>query len=201
MYINNIYTIIPYPLFDNNESKTYLNFNSLINESYKILYNSLKSTEDINIYAIPDEIFKYFSSKYPEIKFYHHITPMLNELLIVNKSYPEQQFYINFNENIIDIIIIDKSSLIFCNSFNINSENDVLYFTLSVMNQFKLPQDSTKITLIGKINNQSKSYLTLKNYIKKLHIIKPNESFNYSSAIPDFSLHYYYNLFNLYLCA
>ena len=80
--------------------------------------------------------------------------------------------YANIQSNDFQILIFKNRSLQYYNNFEFKEKEDILYFTLFVMEQNKIDNIKTKLILLGDIKEKSDTYLLLSKFINNIDIIK-----------------------------
>ena len=74
------------------------------------------------------------------------------------------------------MLISKNKKLQYYNNFEFKEKEDILYFTLFVMEQNKINNTKTKLLLLGDINDKSDTFKLLSKFIKNIDIIKYENS-------------------------
>jgi hypothetical protein len=195
------YTLIPGPLFDKDNLRTYFEFNHVLEETDEIHYNGFKGIDAFNLFVIPSGIAELAGRSFGDVRFFHQTTSLIEHGLISHggKS-PRKTAMVNIYANNIDVIVIQGENLLLCNTFPWKEEKDLVYFILYVYEQLKLEGTETPLYLAGEISRQSHVFEMLKSYIRKITFEKRNEHFVYSYTFNEIDHHRFINLFNLKLC-
>ncbi|MFO8235198.1 MAG: DUF3822 family protein [Bacteroidales bacterium] len=191
--------IIPAPLFDERYIKKYFEFNQPMDELEELHYQYFNTIDSYNVFSIPNPISNALVSHFPKIQFYHHSFPLMNYHL--NFIYQDKtSIGLNIYEDFIDILAINNKQLLFYNSFNFQKHEDILYYLLNVYQELNLDPSTQELMVSGTNFNHDSLKSELKQYIKKIHHIKPTKEYTYSYLFRKDLLFYFFNLFNLNLC-
>ncbi len=196
---NNLYTLIPSALFVNENKEQLLKFNHNITNDVVVLSDEIVSTDSHCVYAFSKKLKELIDKVFPN-NHVKHKTSCLIDSLSTSASKTHKTCLVNVQENSIDIALYNKK-LIFFNTFEFQTAEDFLYFVLATLEQNTFTLDETEVVLAGEIETGSAIFITLKQYIPKIKFAVTNKSIvkqNDFVKIPD---HFYYTLFNLYLCA
>jgi hypothetical protein len=195
------YTLIPGPLFNKDNLRTYFEFNHVIDDLDEIHYNGFRNIDAYNLFVIPAELSKLACKSFVDVRFFHQATPLIeNGLMSHSGKSPRKTVVVNTYGKNIDIVVIQGDNLLLCNSFPWQDEKDMVYYVLYVYEQLKLDGMEAPLYLTGEISRSSPVYELLKSYIRKIAFEKRNDHFIYSYTFNEMDHHRFINLFNLKLC-
>ena len=194
-------TLVPLPLFSNEDIKKYFYFNQSEEKNEEVLYNKIKNSDAVNIFSIPTKFINFFNNKFDNITYYHQSTPFIENALIENKNQKfDYKVYVYNYEFFFDVIVISPQKLLFYNTFKYKNENDFAYYLMNVFEQLKLNPSQTPVYLMGDITKQSDCYNIIKKFITNIYFKKLSNSFDYSYVFNQIPEHYFFNMLNLYQC-
>ena len=175
IYYNKTSTLVPSTLFDHKNSLNYLKYNTSINID-DIAANDLVLNHEINNVYIPNtEINNFIFEKFRTFDFFHYSSLIIEKIsneLVENFS---EKFFVNINEGFIDILFFKDKELMFYNSFDHNSDEDILFYLLFCFSELKLNPDEIHTVLSGSINLDSKLYELIYTYVRNVQLIDPIE--------------------------
>ncbi len=196
------YTFIPSVFY---QPQTVTSFFSLTHDllpSERIETNYLYSNANYVAFAMPNQVRDFLTSQQPQIRFFHHTAPLIEEVLLTAKQSEHQQvLYINMYHHFFDIAFVDSGNLKLVNTFSHTSQTDFLYFCLNTVNQLKLMPQQIPVYLLGDIPKNSLLIEQLKQYLKNIDFLNKPEHFNYCFDFVNQPNHTFTNLINLYQCA
>ncbi|WP_107037514.1 DUF3822 family protein [Brumimicrobium mesophilum] len=161
-------TLVPLSVFNESSAKSIhqLMFGESADEK-TIDFNRLMELNMVSIFEIPDWVKSFFIIKFPQVVIKHEQAITLRALFQMGTF--KRKITVSFNDEYVNILIIQKNELIFCNVFEYQTAEDVLYHLLFVLEQqgitheegdlnFYFTDDKTQlaakqtIDLIDKIN-------------------------------------------------
>ena len=195
--INQKSTLVPLPLFDVNDQETYFNFNHSLDDSEDLYCDKLNNLNAYNLYAVPTLVKTKLRELFGQHKLYHYMTTLVETLLLYNKNKPEEKkVFLNAGKGIFDIILLEGNSLIYNNTFDFHTPEDLIYYLLFALQQLKLNPETTSLLLMGEIEKNAPLFDIIYKYIRNISFIKRTETFHYSYLFDKVSPHNYFNLFN-----
>jgi hypothetical protein len=199
--VNERSTLIPNALYEKGKEDDYLRFNHFTAKEDEVKVYDLKSMEAKNVFAIPIEVIHALQKHYPNVKFNHHSSPLLEGLLTSYKNQPEQRIFVHVQPSHFEIVVLKEKELLFYNSFRHQASEDFIYYLLYVCEQLKLNPETTELVLLGEVERNSALYSIIFKYIRNIKFGVRNEIFGYARGFTDIPDHFHYNLLNQYLCA
>ncbi len=191
--------LIPSPVFDEQSIKKYFEFNHPLEELEEIHYNYLDQIDAYNVFSIPNPITNALKKQFKNIQFLHHSFPLIFYYLNFIHS-DKIHTGLNIYGGFVDILAVEKEKLLYFNSFDYQKNEDILYYVLNVFQQLNLDPSGNDLNVTGS-NFQTDSLLKeLKQFIKKVDLVKPPREFTYSYLFKKEMTHYFSNLFRVNLC-
>ena len=168
---NKLSALVPKNLFDENLSLDYLKFNSKLLKNDYAANDLIEEIGAVNVFIPFVNVNNYLIEKFGSFNYYHYSTILIKKLLKYNTD-KDKSVYANIQSNDFQILIFKNRSLQYYNNFEFKEKEDILYFTLFVMEQNKIDNIKTKLVLLGDIKEKSDTYLLLSKFIKNIDIIK-----------------------------
>jgi hypothetical protein len=131
--------------------------------------------------------------------FYHQATPFICEVIHTG-SLAGKAVHVHFSSGHFDLAVTDKQQLLFHNNFRFRSDEDLLYFILTVYDKLKLDQGSTPLTISGDFDKFSERPSLLKRYFKQLKFRSAPAEFQYPHVFESVQEHSCLGLFKVYHC-
>ena len=174
---NSLHTIVPQALFDKNNIKDYLKFNNSLLENDEYLYDIIKNNESVNVF-IPIKFNISSLLKYAkEVKQNHYTTKLINEIYKIEKNSINSNLYLNINNSKIDIILITDNQLVFINTFDYSTNEDIVYYVLFCFEQLNLNPENSPIVIAGNFNESTHKMIF--KYIRHVSVYKSNVDLNH----------------------
>ena len=171
IYYNKTSTLVPSTLFEYKNSLNYLKYNTSINIDDIAANDHVLNHEINNVYIPNTGINNFIFEKFKTFDFYHYssliIEKISNEL---TKNFSENVF-VNINDGFIDILFFKDKKLMFYNSYDHNSDEDILFYLLFCFSELKLNPDEIHTVFSGSIDLDSKLYELIYTYVRNIELM------------------------------
>jgi hypothetical protein len=141
-----------------------------LNDSQGIFYEHLPHS--LLIYAFPRKLVQEIQSRLPDAGFYHHLMNTVKKGL----ETPGEQLTIYLREKKADFLLFSKKNLLYYNSFDYETTEDVVYHCLHLADHFHLNQEKTRYLIIGEEEKVRPDNL-LGAYLPQVSFISCNEEY------------------------
>ena len=101
-----------------------------------------------------------------------------------------------FNSNYLYLVLFKRNRLLMANSFPISHRNDVIFYMLSVLKQYRLSVTDSKVFFAGKIPDEEKTIREIKNYFPVTEFLEPSKEIHICDDISKIPKHHLYSLLN-----
>lgn len=173
LHRNNLFSLVPKPLFDSEELPNYLKFNAKILANDFIEFDELEGYDMVNVYVPFVNINNYIYDLFGEFVFKHYGTVMVQSLMNGHAGGKLAVCYVHLAEHQMDITVIANKKLLFFNNFEYTTREDFLYYLLFSLEQLQIDTDSVRLKLFGDIREGDPIYALCYDYIKHISIYYP----------------------------
>ncbi|RTE53389.1 DUF3822 family protein [Arenibacter aquaticus] len=173
---NNLFSLVPKPLFNEDELANYLKFNAKILANDHLEYDEVNNLDLVNVYVPFVNINNYIYDLFGEFEFMHHASVLIQTLTNSQGNSNEPICYVHLIEGHMDITVISQKKLILYNNFSFATKEDFIYYLLFTFEQLKLDTESTKLKLFGSIEEGDALYDMCHRYIKDISIFIPSNT-------------------------
>ncbi|WP_211296716.1 DUF3822 family protein [Polaribacter butkevichii] len=170
---NNLFTLVPTPYFSEDKLSEYLNFNIKTLATDFIAFDDIENCNAKNVYVPYVNINNYLFQNFGEFEYKHHLTILIEKLILKNNS-DEKKVFINVSKNNFDIVVLQNKQLEFSNSFYFDTKEDFIYYILFTFEQLKLDVEKTPLSFIGNIEKTSEIYKITYQYIRNVSFLESN---------------------------
>jgi hypothetical protein len=199
LIINNLSTIVPTALYEEDRKKTYLKFNVQLQGNEFIVTDNLVNLDAKNVFALPVSIKSKLDPLYKKVTYHHFSSSLIENILSQNKNQTKKKLIIHVQPTHLETIVIEGKGLLFYNTFQHHSPEDFIYYVLFVCEQLQLNPENIETILIGEIEKNSGIYSIAQKYIRNLKFGERTDDFDFSYQLQTFPKHFYFTLFNNYL--
>jgi Protein of unknown function (DUF3822) len=179
IHANEVATLVPKPLFDEDVLADYLKFNAKILKSDFIAYDTIDINDSVNVYVPYANINNFIYDLFGEFNYRHISTILIEQLLMIEKNAIKLKMYVHVDFKNFEVIVIEKGKLILYNTFEYNTEEDFIYYILFTAEQLKLNPETLHLILIGNINKDDALYNMAYKYIRHIEFGNFIENYTY----------------------
>ncbi|MDO5971487.1 DUF3822 family protein [Flavivirga aquimarina] len=179
---NELSTLVPKPLFEEDCLADYLKFNSKILKSDFITYDDIVLNDSVNVYVPYININNFIYEKFGAFTFKHVSTILIEEILLLEKNTNIPKAYLNVNKNHFEIIVTQKGKLLLYNTFDYTTKEDFIYYILFTTEQLKLNPETLSLVFIGDIDKNDDLYQIAYKYIRNVSFGNRNDNYKYHES-------------------
>jgi len=174
IHYNNLSTVVPEVVFDKNNALNYLKFNSQILQNDYVAYDQIFNNECVNIYIPYVNVNNFIFKKFDSFIYNHYSSIILEEVKSNEKNSINPSLYLNICLNHLEIIYFEDNKLIFYNTFDYSTKEDVIYYLLFTIDQLKLNPEKTPLIISGSISIDDECYEIIYKYIRNVSLYNSN---------------------------
>ncbi len=169
IYDNELFTLVPEALFDQNNLADYLKFNTKILKTDFTVFDELEFASLINVYIPYSNINNFFFDHFGTFSFFHSQTVFLKSIL-EKKSQVEdvKEVHVHLAETSISVLVKKNNSLLLNNRFNYQNAADCVYYILYCYEQLQLDPEVNPILLYGQVTENDEIYRLIYDYIRNV---------------------------------
>jgi hypothetical protein len=179
---NELSTLIPNSLFDEEDLADYLKFNSKILKSDFIAYDAIDANESKNIYVPYVNINNFIYEQFGAFSYKHSSTILIEQILRLEKNAEDTKMYVHVSSSHFEIIVTKAGQLILYNTFDYNTKEDFIYYILFTAEQLKLNPESLLLIFLGDITKDDDLYTITYKYIRNVSFGNRYDNYTYMEA-------------------
>ena len=195
-FVNFPSTLVPSSLYKKEEAETILAFNTEV--MGKVLADTILSQKAHLIYSVPESILTIVSNFFPKAKQKAQESILIQQYSQFNNN--TEKAYLYLNQKKVIITLFKENKLVFNNSFDYLTKEDLLYFVLFSFEQLKLSTENIEVILFGSIEKDDEYFNLLYDYIRNLKLGKRPHQFTFPAEFDSLAEHKYFGLFTQVLC-
>ncbi|GER60497.1 DUF3822 family protein [Patiriisocius marinus] len=165
---NDLITVVPQALFDENEAANYLKFNTKILPTDFIAFDVITNQEIVVVYVPYININNYIFDTYGSFKYYHSSTIAIEDSIKSSSFKKETTVFIDVAKDIFFCTVIFKGKLQLHNVYSYKTSEDFIYYILFCFEQLQLDPNETPIVLSGAISKEVDLFTILFKYIRHI---------------------------------
>ncbi|MCD7974163.1 MAG: DUF3822 family protein [Candidatus Azobacteroides sp.] len=152
LVVNGFYTFVPEEVYAENINNKdfFLHFNfEEDTKNKKVLTNKINICKIENLFGVRKEEYEFLQRTFPDARYIHHITPLLQFFLKLRIIGEHGRVYVNLNNNDISVFCFRSNRIEAVNSYACNNINDAAYFILTLWDKLKFDQLSDGLHIAG----------------------------------------------------
>lgn len=170
---NDLSTLVPKALFNEDYLADYLKFNSKILKSDYLSFDALTHTDSVAVYVPYVNINNYIYDAFGAFTFKHYSTILIDAIFLAEKDKNATKVYVHVDAHHFEIIALEKGKLALYNTFEYNNADDFIYYVLFTLEQLGYEPETIHVDLIGNIALHDNLYNIAYKYIRHISISKP----------------------------
>lgn len=146
------------------------------------------------LFTLPKLLKEKIAEQFPGSKIIHPLKNCLGNLPQTDPG--KTGLIILFSSKYFYVVLFGKEKLLLANSFSLTHKNDIIFYTLSVLKQFKTAPSKTEVFLAGDIPGGEETMKEISKYFSSTQFLKPSKKIQINNHIfnePEYGL---YNLLN-----
>ncbi|NCO63634.1 MAG: DUF3822 family protein [Flavobacteriales bacterium] len=183
-HVNELSTLVPKALFNEDNLADYLKFNSKILKTDFITFDEIALNDSVNVYVPYVNINNFIYDTFGSFTYKHFSTILIENILAIDKNSESQKVYVHVESNHFEIVILDKGNLIIYNTFEYSNEEDFMYYLLFTIEQLQLNPETIKVLFLGQIKKEDPLYKIAYQYIRHIGFSDKQDSYIYKNK-PD----------------
>jgi hypothetical protein len=178
-----IFTLIPGVLFQQGNEIEYLGVTGKLPNT-PVFFNTAVDSNNIQIVScIPVKLQQILSKRFAEFTIYHGASSFLSYLFKERFNLIGQEIWINLFDNYLYLGGFTDQELSVFNRFEVANKEDVLKYTLILMETLKHDRNHARVTLFGASKDNGITQEWGKEYFANFRLLQPHSNQNYGSGL------------------
>ncbi|RZS90730.1 DUF3822 family protein [Aquimarina brevivitae] len=191
---NELYTLVPSPLFDETQAKDYLQYSIKLLETDFVAVDTLEQMEVNCVYVPYTNINNFFFERFGSFTYHHAQSVFLKHIGSYHKNTVEKTIYANLHEKSVDLVAMERNKLLLANSFTCETTEDFIYYLLFTAEQLQFNPEEFTLTLLGNIEKDDPYYAIAYTYIRNVSLGGLLPAPTILAPASDFVQHKYFTL-------
>ncbi len=200
LFSANKYTLVPSPLFIPGRESEYLDFAHKRSNNEEVGVADITSADAKLIYNTDTAWQQIITDHFYEAKRYPLTAAFIDLVITKCRRLHASGMFINIYDQSFDLLLIEDGKLKYCNNFSYKSNEDLVYYSVFVIDQLNINAEKIELNLSGLINENSAMLKLLRKYIRNVELLNFDGDVRLSYALNDIHIYNYPDLFNSGLC-
>lgn len=194
------YTIVPGALYSQDKIKEYFQFVYQLENNEELNTSRLFFDDAVLIYATDIAYTQIMRDYFSHAVSLPGVAAFANLILPKYRNTQSSLMFLNIYIDNFDLLLLNEGRMIFCNNFNFKAIEDIVYYTVFVIDQLKVNPEKIELKLSGNVASDSDMLKLLRKYIKTVDLLNYEPDVQLSYALNDLEKFKYTDLFNPRLC-
>jgi len=196
-FLNHEFTLVPGAYAERMSNKELLGFSAGLVDVKRTLQHTIKN---INFcYTVDPELLAFIERTFPGASL-RHCGAVALSLFFSQHSLLHKDLYLSVSDGMIELMAKQNNELLFYNNYNYNTNEDILYYLLFAMEQFRLDPLLVKLVVSGQRELSDELVLTIKKYVKQVSFAVQHPGIDLRGDLSKLPGHFYFTLLNQHLC-
>lgn len=173
---------VPIETFDASEAETLYNHTLGGHEGDCLCSNVLPDLKSVALFAMSKDLRTVLTDHFPDAKIIVAIAPVWRHLHARSFTGTRGKLYGWLHEGRLEVSCFQQNRFKFCNSFEVQSAHDALYFLLYVWKQLMMEAGRDEIHIVGHTDERDWLMEQLKKFVGRAYLINPSADFNRAPA-------------------
>jgi len=174
-------TLIPEEVYRDDDKEKYINLLFGDNFSGKCYSMHLPDLGNYLVYKAPSSLDNLYNEFFPGSIYYHSTGFLLKTLSRISINYKKPLVHAHFSKNYFEMAIFSKGKLLFYNSFEFQTSEEIAYYILYALKQWKV--EAKRIMVSGQMLADSDELYWLKKYVHEIVEFSKNELLPYPASV------------------
>ena len=181
LHVNELSTLVPKALFNEESLADYLKFNAKILRSDFITFDDIAINNSVNVYVPYVNINNYIFDKFGKFDYKHFSTVLIERLLDNEKHTESTKMFAHISLTHFELIVIQNGNLLLYNSFSYKTKEDFIYFVLFTIEQLNLNPDTLQLVLLGQVIKNDALYKIAYKYIRHVNFYNSKDTYHFTT--------------------
>ena len=192
------FTLLPAPLFRSGDEAAALRLHHTPSPTETIRHTTHPGLELVNVFATDAALATWLTATYGATgRLLHHTSALLAGLGRQREAGGPRRLYLNLSAAELTLVVLGPQ-LEYCNVFAYTTAEDVLYFTILVMQEMGLNPDEDAVTVWGELTHDSAVFELLRTYLRHVRLGQRPAELQYSYRFADVFEYRYFELLGLH---
>ncbi|PSR15194.1 MAG: hypothetical protein DA408_03205 [Bacteroidetes bacterium] len=170
-WLGSRFTIVPARLYSGDQRRSYLTGLTELKDTETVLADPLPELDAFLVYALDQEQLSEWRRSFVGCRFYHALTPVLKQLMLLNRQQGRAKVYAYFRNGMLITVGLDRNRLIFCNAFACPNTKDYLYYLLLTYEQCQWDPSQVPLRLFGEIMRDAEVHKLFYRYVRDVDFL------------------------------
>ena len=189
---NELSTLVPKALFNEDNIADYLKFNSKILKSDFITFDNIELNDSVVVYVPYVNVNNYVFDMFGDFTYKHKSTVLIEQSLLLERNSESKKMVVHVSKNHFELLVVNNGKLELFNTFEYFSKEDFIYFILFTAEQLSLNPEVFELVFYGDVEKNDELYDITYKYIRNVSFGNRFDKYNFNvspkTSYSDFAL-------------
>ena len=192
------FTLLPATLFRAGDEAAALRLHHTPTPTETVRHTTHPGLELVNVFAAEAALTNWLGATHGTSgRLLHHTSALLAGLMHQRGAATPRRLYLNPGPQELTLVVMGQH-LEYCNVFSCTTAEDVVYYTILVMQELSLDPDQDEVTVWGELTPDSAVFSLLRTYVRNVRFGPRPGNIEYSYRLHDVFEYRYFDLFSLH---
>ncbi len=192
------FTLLPAALFRAGDEAAALRLHHTPTPTETVRHTTHPGLELVNVFAANTALADWLAATHGATgRMLHHTSALLAGLVHQRGAAAPRRLYLNPGAQELTLVVLGQN-LEYCNVFACTTAEDVVYYTILVMQELGLDPDQDEVTVWGELMPDSAVFSLLRTYVRNIRFGFRPGNVQYSYRLNDVFEYRYFDLFSLH---
>jgi hypothetical protein len=192
------FTLLPVPLFRPGDEAAALGLHHQLEPTETARYYVHPNLDLVNIFATDTALAEWLAATYGTAgRLLHHTSAFIAGLAHQRSAGTPRRLYLSLGQQELTLVVLGQH-LEYCNVFAFTTAEDVMYYTILVMQELGLNPDQDEVTVWGELTHDSAVFALLRTYVRNVRFGARPLDVQYSYRLNDVFEHRYFDVLSLH---
>lgn len=192
------FTLLPAALFRPGDEAVALRLHHTLTPTETVRHTTHPGLELVNVFAADAVLADWLAATHGATgRLLHHTSALLAGLVHQRGAAAPRRLYLNPGSQELTLVVLGQH-LEYCNVFACTTAEDVIYYTILVMQELGLDPDQDEVTVWGELTPDSTIFSLLRTYVRNVQFGARPGNVQYSYRLNDVFEYRYFDLFSLH---
>ena len=192
------FTLLPQPLFRPGDETAALRLHHELTPAEAVSFYPHPGLDLVDIFAVEAALLHWLTAAHGSAgRLLHHTSALLAGLAHQRGPAAPRRLYLNLSDHELTIAVLGQH-LEYCNVFAFATAEDVVYYTILVMQELGLNPDQEEVSVWGELTHDSAIFGLLRTYLRHVRLGQRPADVQYSYRLNDVFDYRYFDVFSLH---
>lgn len=200
---NQQFSIVPASVFQKENLKDYLWLaDKLDPENDALYYYKHVHSDAVTVFGAKSAFISWINSIYPNksLQIVHQSSALIEGVQHYKDHTHDKDMFLFMDYGYFNIVVTHNNKFIYFNRFAFKNAEDIVRYTLAVMQELGLKQEATKVLVWGRLTPETNYFQELYKYIRNISFGSKPTYLHFDYMFDDVYDHQYFDLYSMYVC-